>query len=307
MSKPLTDMAGKLQDAPIPLSGKALRRRSGHKALEITQTLQTTLDPERLVELFSAEIGELIPHHGLRYRNDDLDLEVKRGRQARHSCTYKLNIGDEPLGRLSLRRNQKFTEAEIETLEQLLCSLLYPLRNALLYQDALQMAQKDPLTGACNRAALDDMLRRELSHAERHNSSCALIVLDIDHFKSVNDRYGHIIGDCALKAVAHTVQSCIRDGDLLFRYGGEEFVVLMREADLEGAHLLAERMRNNIQHTPCQCSGANIELTISAGISALRKNDSPLSLFARADGALYRAKQSGRNRVCVADPGDAAD
>ena len=301
MSKPLHTLAGKLQDAPPQLNKQALRQQSGRKALEITQALQTTLDPERLIEVFSEQISALIPHHGLRYRNDDLNLEVRVGRQARHSCTYKLNLGDEPLGKLTFRRSQKFREAETEIIEQLLCSLLYPLRNALLYQDALQLAQKDPLTGTCNRAALDEMLRRELSHTERHDSSCALIVLDIDHFKSINDHYGHIIGDCALRAVANTTGSCIRDGDLLFRYGGEEFVVLMRETDLEGARLLAERIRHNIENTPCQCSGASIDLTVSAGVAAFRKEDSPLSLFARADRALYQAKQGGRNRVCMAD------
>ena len=171
---------------------------TARKALEITRALQTSLDPTRLIELFSMEAGTLIVHQGLRYRNDELDLEVKLGNQARHSCTYKLNIGDEPLGKLTFRRNQKFTEAETEAIEQLLCSLLYPLRNSLLYQDALQLAQKDPLTGICNRTALDEMMQRELSHARRQGSSCAMLILDIDHFKAINDRYGHIIGDLSL-------------------------------------------------------------------------------------------------------------
>ena len=301
MSKPVQTMADRLQADTPRLDEQALRRQGGRRALEITGTLQTTLDPERLIELFSDQVRDLVPHQGLRYRNDDLNIEVRIGTQARHSCTYKLNVGDEPLGRLTFRRTHKFHDVETQVIEKLLCSLLYPLRNALLYQDAVQMAQKDPLTGTCNRAALDEMLRRELSHAERHDSRCALIVLDIDRFKDINDRYGHIIGDCALRAVANTAGSCIRDGDLLFRYGGEEFVVLMRETDLAGARLLAERIRENIQNTPCQCSGANIDLTVSAGVSAYRREDSPLSLFARADQALYRAKQEGRNRVCIAE------
>ena len=284
--------------------GSVLREQTARKSLEITQSLQVSLDPTRLIEVFSMEVGSLIVHQGVRYRNDDLELDVKLGRQARHSCTYKLNIGDEPLGKLTFRRNQKFTEAEIEALEQLLCSLLYPLRNALLYQDALQLAQKDPLTGICNRAALDEMMSRELSHARRHSSSYALLILDIDHFKRVNDRYGHIIGDCALKAVAGMIGTCKRDGDLLFRYGGEEFVVLMRDTDRDGAHLLAERIRTCIETTPCTCSGANLDIRVSIGLSVLQDNDSPVSLFARADQALYSAKRNGRNQVCVAEPSE---
>jgi diguanylate cyclase (GGDEF)-like protein len=250
--------------------------------------------------MFSIEAGTLIVHQGVRYRYDDLDLEIELGSQAWHSCSYTLNIGDEPLGQLTFRRNQKFSEAETEALEQLLCSLLYPLRNALLYQDALQLAQKDPLTGICNRAALDEMLQRELSHAHRQGSSCALIILDIDHFKAVNDKYGHIIGDCALKAVANMVAKCKRDGDLLFRYGGEEFVVLMRDSEMEGAGLLAERIRSHIEAHPCSCSGADLNIRVSIGVSVLQANDSPVSLFARADQALYSAKRHGRNQVCVA-------
>lgn len=272
---------------------------SSKETLQLIQALQTTLDLERLIEIFSTQLNLLVPHAGLRYLNSDIGIDIKTGQQARHSCTYSLPLGDEPLGKIALRRSTVFTPAELETIENMLCSLLYPLRNALLYHDALQMAQKDPLTGTCNRAALDEVLRRELSHAGRHQSSCALIMLDIDHFKKVNDQYGHIIGDCALKVVANTASRCIRDGDLLFRYGGEEFVVLMRETGLEGASLLAERIRKNIEKTPCHCSGIDIKMTISAGISAFEQGDSPLTLFARADEALYVAKQNGRNQTYV--------
>ena len=210
MNKPLHHIASTFSTPSAPADDPVLREQASQRALEITQSLQTSLDPTRLIEVFSMEVGATIVHQGIRYRNDDLELDVKLGRQARHSCTYNLNLGDEPLGKLSFRRNQKFSAAEIEALEQLLCSLLYPLRNALLYQDALQLAQKDPLTGICNRAALDEMMQRELSHARRQDSSYALLILDIDHFKAINDKYGHIVGDCALKIVANTIDACKR-------------------------------------------------------------------------------------------------
>jgi diguanylate cyclase (GGDEF)-like protein len=300
MNKSLHHIA-ELLNAPKPSGDRSvLRELTADKAVEITQSLQTSLDPGRLVEMFSMEVGTLIVHQGVRYLNDDLDLDLELGRQAQHSCSYKLKLGDEPLGQLTFRRKQKFSNAEIEALERLLCSLLYPLRNALLYQDALQLAQKDPLTGICNRAALDEMMQRELSHAHRQGSSCALIILDIDHFKAVNDKYGHIIGDCALKAVANIMAKCKRDGDLLFRYGGEEFVVLMRDTEMEGAGLLAERIRSYIETHPCSCSGADLNIRVSIGVSVLQKNDSPVSLFTRADQALYSAKRHGRNQVCMA-------
>jgi len=302
MNKPLHNIASTFKAPSGSADDPVVRELTAQRALSITQSLQTSLDPTRLIEVFSIEVGALIVHQGVFYQNDDLELDVKLGRQALHSCTYNLNLGDEPLGKLTFRRDRKFNTTEIETLEQLLCSLLYPLRNALLYQDALQLAQKDPLTGICNRAALDEMMQRELSHARRQDSSYALLILDIDHFKAVNDKYGHIVGDCALKAVANMIGSCKRDGDLLFRYGGEEFVVLMRDTDLEGSNLLAERIRTTIETSPCTCSGANLNIRVSIGVSVLQENDSPISLFARADQALYSAKRNGRNQVCVAEP-----
>jgi diguanylate cyclase (GGDEF)-like protein len=304
---PEFDMSKPLQHAADPPHVQSPARDSfprpqltASRALAMATSLQTSLDPMRLIELFSREADALITHQGIRYRNDTFDLDVKLGSQARHSCTYRLQLGDEALGKLTLRRNQKFTEAETEALEQLLCSLLYPLRNALLYQDALRMAQRDPLTGISNRSALDDSLQRELSHAQRQGSSCALMIVDIDHFKAVNDKYGHIIGDCALKAIAQRADQCKREGDLLFRYGGEEFVILLRDTDLEGAQLLAERIRACIASAPCHCAGIDLDITVSIGVSSLREHDSPVSLFARADQALYSAKRSGRNQVCIA-------
>jgi len=301
MSKPLPQTADFLKNPLNTGDRSVLQELTSKKVLEITQSLQTTLDPTRLIEIFSAEVGSLIVHQGIHYRNDDIGLDLKLGRQARHACSYQLNIGDEPLGNLRFCRNQRFTDAEIEALEQLLCSLLYPLRNGLLYEDALQLAQKDPLTGICNRAALDEMLQRELSHALRKDTSLSLLVLDIDHFKKINDRYGHIVGDCALKAIAGMVNTCKRDGDLLFRYGGEEFVVLMRDTDLDGAHLLAERIRKYIADNSYTCSGAELNVTVSIGISELQQHDTPVSMFSRADQALYCAKKDGRNKVCIAD------
>ena len=290
-----------LFNLPKPSADRSLLRElTAGKAVEITEILQTSLDPGRLIEMFSMEAGTLIVHQGVRYRNDKLDLDLELGRQARHGCTYRLKLGDEALGQLSFHRARKFSDADAETLERLLSSLLYPLRNALLYQDALQLAQKDPLTGICNRAALDEMMQRELSHAHRQGSSCALIVLDVDHFKAINDKYGHITGDGALKAVVNMVTKCKRDGDILFRYGGEEFVVLMRDTEIEGAAVLAERIRNHIETHPCRCSGTDLNIRVSLGVSALQKNDSPVSLFARADQALYSAKRHGRNQVIVA-------
>ena len=174
--------------------------------------------------------------------------------------------------------------------------LLYPLRNALLYHRAVQTALIDPLTGVKNRSTLDDAFQRELKLARRHNHDLSVILLDIDHFKQVNDQHGHLYGDQALRAVAQCVQRTIRDSDLLFRFGGEEFMILLSGTGAEGSALLAERIRREVERITPFPDGKTT-LTISLGVTSLRQEDAPESLLERADAALYQAKRSGRNRV----------
>lgn len=289
----------KLASPNVPLT--AVLRPSDNLAdrlLRLTQSLQTTLEIPALLELFQLQSNINVPVDGLAYRNDALNMEYCIGSQARHSCRYQLKLGELDLGSLVFRRRNKFGEDETIILEKLLCCLLYPLRNALMYQDALALAQKDALTGICNRAAFDESLRAEINLAGRHGSPLSIVVFDIDHFKSINDRFGHSYGDNAIKAVAQCAQRCARSSDLLFRYGGEEFVMLLRNTDRKGARLLAERIRREVEKLVCQTSQQAIPITVSAGIAALQASDTAKQLFERADQALYQAKHSGRNRVC---------
>ena len=271
------------------------------EVLRLGHALQSTLQLPALVELFYEQVSARVPLSGLEYFDDAGTLVCKLGIRANHTCSYNLTIGDLSLGTLTFRRRRKFDGEEIGLLETLLCSLLYPLRNARLYQEALAMAQKDPLTGICNRAAFDEALGNEIALSRRHGTPLALIIFDIDHFKAINDTYGHSRGDCALKEVAQTAKACARTTDSLFRYGGEEFVLLLRNTTQRGARLLADRIRRRVANLNCQCEGESIKLTISAGVASLTKDDTAETLFQRADRALYAAKASGRNRTVDGD------
>ena len=268
-------------------------------AMRVSGVLQTTLDLDQLVGLFSAQIKPAIPHDGLTYHNDQLSAISSQGRKGRHSCGYRLLIDNEPIGEVTLTRRWEFSAEEMKTLEYTLCSLVYPLRNAILYRQALHAAHKDPLTGAFNRSMLDETLSREIRLAQRYKRPLSLLVLDIDHFKRVNDTYGHSTGDCVIKYVADRIASCIRSTDILFRYGGEEFVVLLSNKDTPGAMVIAERIRDSVERTQVHCSGQAIESTLSVGVSALTEQDTHHTLFARADAALYTAKREGRNRCAL--------
>jgi diguanylate cyclase (GGDEF)-like protein len=267
---------------------------------DISSALQTTLEFHELIQIFSSKIQELVPHNGFIYTNAAFDLGIQNGIQTKSSCSYALKVEEQDLGELKLLRHTRFNKQELELLETLLCCLIYPLRNATIYKQALKMALTDNLTQTNNRAAFDDSIKREMTLATRHSNNLSLIFVDIDHFKAVNDTYGHECGDKALKSVAKCIKQSIRACDIAYRYGGEEFVILLSDTDIDGAKLLAERIRTNIEGFSLAYGMEIIKLTASLGISALKGNDSVDSFIKRADTAMYQAKESGRNTVCIA-------
>lgn len=164
-----------------------------------------------------------------------------------------------------------------------------------------QLAVTDPLTGLLNRRALFELLRREMARQQRYEYPLALIMIDIDHFKLVNDRHGHAAGDAVLQAVATTCASLLRSSDTIARYGGEEFVIVAPEADLASARQLAERLWTAVRLTDIPVGALSVHVTASFGVAMLQRDDrEPEPLLRRADEALYAAKAAGRDRVVVA-------
>ncbi len=269
--------------------------------LELLSLLQTTLELSQLLPLFSQQIRGWIPHDGFRYRNPDLNIEVQGGERARHSCSYRLTLEEQDLGELILMRRRRFGEQELQSFEVLLCYLLYPLRNALLYYRALRSAYTDPLTGLYNRTALTDAFQREWKLSQRQQTPLSLLMLDIDHFKAINDTHGHAAGDAALVKIAKCLRQTVRGSDMLFRYGGEEFVVLLSNTASDGAELLAQRLLYRIATMDCSDIAPRLRITASIGVATLNHpEETPEQVLKRADEALYRAKRQGRNRVEVA-------
>jgi len=205
-----------------PRNKEGSARQTASRVLALTGILQTTLEINELMALFSKELVKFIDFDCLDYHFDSLDIRISIGADHKHSCEYRLIVSGEELGQLKLYRHRPFGNDEMETVENLLAALLYPLRNALLYHRAVQSAMIDPLTGVKNRSTMEDALTREIELSRRQDSNLAVVLLDIDHFKRINDRYGHLYGDQALRAVARCVAETIRESDMLFRYGGEE-------------------------------------------------------------------------------------
>ena len=167
------------------------------------------------------------------------------------------------------------------------------------YQESVSMAVTDGLTRLYNRHYLDTHLKNLVRAALETGRNLSVVMMDMDHFKSVNDTYGHSVGDEVLKTLAAVIVKTIRSADLAARFGGEDFVVLMPETDASRAFEAAERLRKAVESTPFVISHPDspIKKTMSIGFATLNKNDSPESLLKRADTALYEAKESGRNKV----------
>lgn len=161
------------------------------------------------------------------------------------------------------------------------------------------LARRDALTGLPNRRAFDEALARELARADRGGAPLAVVALDVDHFKRVNDAHGHAAGDAALRAVAERARGALRAGDLLARVGGEEFGALLPGAALADAREVAERIRAAVEAAPVPVTAASVplRLTVSLGCAARVSGEAAAALVGRADARLYDAKRGGRNRV----------
>lgn len=162
------------------------------------------------------------------------------------------------------------------------------------------LAKIDDLTGIPNRRQLMDLFEHELRQASRYERPLAVIVIDLDHFKDVNDEYGHVVGDEVLAATARALAAGLRDADVLGRYGGEEFVLLLPNTDTAGAREVAERCRISLHDVAVRAGHDTISVTASMGVASFPDIDTVDELLTAADNAMYAAKSGGRDRVCAA-------
>lgn len=169
---------------------------------------------------------------------------------------------------------------------------------AQYHEIVFRMAITDGLTNLSNRKQLDNLLTEEIPRAQRHGRDLALLMLDIDHFKTINDTYGHLTGDTVLRGLSSILQKRLRPNDKLGRYGGEEFCAILPETSLESAALIAEELRAMVAAHSFNAEGKEIHVTISIGAACLVPSMTMEQLYKGADEKLYQAKRSGRNKVC---------
>ena len=191
---------------------------------------------------------------------------------------------------------------ELEEVSEMVDALIHDRTQSLTesYRKLEQMVVRDRLTGMFNRVRIDHALKQELVRANRYDRYFSVIFLDIDHFKEVNDTYGHLIGDEIIKIVAGYIQDNIRETDTAARWGGEEFLIVLPETGVSGAERVAEKLRLAFESHPCRANSHSIPLTLSLGVGGWRAGDTIDSILQRADKALYEAKAKGRNCTVLA-------
>lgn len=280
---------------------------SNDTVTRLTRRLQTSLEIRTIIEIFTQELTELIEPGQLKYETPN-GTEYRYGEASgSHSCQFNLAIENTRLGKLSVCRRKRYSEDEISIIEYLASTLVFPLKNALLYKEALESALTDALTGMGNRRALDANLHREAERSVRHNKPLSVVILDLDHFKLINDTYGHQAGDEVLVQAAQLIKNNFRKGDLRYRYGGEEFLLILDETSSDQAKVTAERLRTLFEAHEFNCAGNSVSLTVSVGYTSFEHGESLKDFVGRADEALYRAKRLGRNQsICLSTASESA-
>ena len=263
----------------------------------LTRRLQTTLDCSDIIRMFADEVKTVVAFDQMTHEASNQETIYIGDKASIHSCQYNLSMDETDLGSLTFSRKKRFIEEELCIIERLASTLVFPLRNAKLYQLALRAALKDELTDFGNKRALASSLHREAELAIRHNTPLSIAMLDVDHFKAINDCYGHIAGDSILKDLAATIKKCARQSDLCFRYGGEEFLLILDNSDEHQAYLVAERIRKTVAEYTYLYNGKIIPVTISLGTATFNQKETLENFQTRADKALYKAKSEGRNLV----------
>jgi diguanylate cyclase (GGDEF)-like protein len=225
------------------------------------------------------------------------EIDPPPGVEPEFTC-FPMIIAGMPVGVLGVAAKPGMADDQRRILTTAAALLAVSLKNSELFREVVESNVRDPLTACVTRRHGMGIFQTEMRRARRSQLPMSLIVFDLDHFKAVNDRYGHLAGDAVLGAVGGRMNAVLRGSDLKCRYGGEEFLILLPDTPAQGAHRVAETLRREIEANAIPWNDEQLRVTASFGITAITPGEmDPLAAIARADEALYRAKQDGRNCV----------
>lgn len=268
------------------------RLLSDSDMLAILQRMLSTPEINKLADITLALLGERLSVTGLEIHTPELG--VSAGLAGVYHRQLETPQHTDPQISISYRFARKPGSHEERLLHELHDCIVMPLAHAMRHAQLSRMATKDHLTGLGNRASFDETLQRLISHARRNGNLFGLVVIDMDKFKAINDRYGHQEGDKVLINVAKSINDCLRDTDFAFRFGGDEFCCLIEDADQKAMLCIAQRLRRAMHCYPIL---RKHNVSCSIGVSLYRQGDSSDSLFERADLALYQLKEGNVQEV----------
>ncbi|KKO47454.1 diguanylate cyclase [Arsukibacterium ikkense] len=257
----------------------------------LTSQLQTSLDIQQQLDIFSMYVGRLLSISGIRLNTAFGEHSAAGSSNGAYTYKSLLVLNQQCLAEVHYQSDQAFSPMQQRDLLLLESEWLFALRNALVVARLQQMALKDPLTALGNRRFFDDSFAKAIQLARRRQQPCALLLLDLDNFKQLNDNFGHAMGDELLIVVADCMRDALRQTDSLFRFGGDEFAVILNDDDADSADLVARRLLKAInQHHKC----VQYQISASAGLAFLQPLQLAAQFFAAADKALYEAKAAGK-------------
>ncbi|MBK1641565.1 hypothetical protein CKO12_06670 [Chromatium okenii] len=235
------------------------------------QAMSASLELDRVLNTLSRFLYDLVAHSGWEYHHAESGFARAGGKPDRHRLEYALTLNERGMGTLTLMRGRRFSEHDQQRIESLLGLAASALSNALQLHQTNQQLERDPLTGLGNRRALAAQGTQWLADSFRYQHSVSMLVMDLDHFKTVNDRFGHPFGDTMLCGIAETLREMTRTADLCVRLGGDEFVVLLPHSDLTEAVNCAERIRQRVHQLELIApNGAVVQPSISIGVASIQ-------------------------------------
>jgi diguanylate cyclase (GGDEF)-like protein len=265
--------------------------------LTLHQRLLGTLDLGVLINRFFGWLSEKQLVSGIEYTNPIGNISLATGNPKPHKAKYMLRLEQHYFGEISLTSQKRFSEQDLLIHEQSLGIVIHYLKNALDHQALEKIAFHDALTGVMNRNALEELLPKEIERAQRYQFDLAMMMIDIDHFKAINDCIGHIGGDEILRRVSAAIKSQLRKSDLPFRYGGDEFLLILPNTDLDGAQKAAQHIMENLTKEMSEIPNCSVSPKLSIGLAAYQHGENHEDLIRRVDNALYDSKNNGRNCI----------
>ena len=264
--------------------------------------LQTALNINQVIEIFYSSLMKELSMCGIEYVYPLLYSHIQEGDKTNFCYSYLIEIENDTWGNITVYSETELTENTKNRLDELISTVIYPLRNAIQHENAITLSSNDSYLGLPNWGLLEGQLTREAKLAIRRKHQLSLVLIDIDRYKILKERYGSLFGDIIIRHVYETLQSSLRDTDIIYRYHYDQFSLILSETSASAASTIAERIRKVVMDNELvDEKNKNIRLTISIGITELQSDDSVDSLYKRAHNALKFAKKSGRNQVKVAD------